>query len=586
MQHRTSSSHSLQNSRHKATLLIVLALFIGFFILRFPFRSKFLVNWDAVNFALGTYTFDVEHHQPHPPGYIGYVALGRFLNYVTGDANASLTFLSILSGAAAPAILFVLGLRFMRRRYAMVTAILFGLSPVVWYYSEVALTYSVEMVLTLLFLWIASCAHSRHSERALLSATVLLAGLGAVRQSTLAFLLPLWLYMMWRFPWSIRIRAVTILGVGNLAWFIPLIWLTGGPIVYIREMVDLIDYVVVRTSLASYNPWGPAQNFAFIGLGLLVGINFGLIIISFAFQRGVSLLTNLSAEDQKFLLLWITPPLLTYLLVHTGQVGYILLILPAVFLCIGILLSNLAQKASPTTRYLSRAPFKESAFLRRSMVTWLIVAFALSNVVIYFAIPEVAHALARSDDGEVREVVNKLRENLPGFENVNLEGRRGVLEAGARQYDIKYNDAHWQQLTDLIQQYDSDTTVVLAVPNSAGSFRHLMYYLPDYRVYAVGEDLHGAFGYLSLAYRRSSFYSVEGLRKARSTLYLPQTVRRLIIPDRAIYKRLDADIPHHTVTLDSGYKIIIVPVSREATLTFTDADGFIIRSGHYGNRER
>ncbi len=196
------------------------------------------------------------------------------------------------------------------------------------------------------------------------------------------------------------------------------------------------------------------------------------------------------------------------------------------------------------------------------------------------------HALARAEKTEVRVVVDELRENLPGFKSVNVEGRKGVLEAGARQYDIKHNDTHWQQLTDFVEQYDSVTTAVLAVPNSAGSFRHLMYYLPDYRVYALGEDLHGSFGYLSAAQRRISYYSVKGLREARPALYLPQTVERLIIPDRAIYKRLGADVPRHTVTLDSGYKVVIAPVSRGDTLLFADADSFLIRSGYYGNRER
>src|SRR5947209_8531368 len=33
---------------------------------RLPFRTRYLMNWDAAQFALGLNQFDVVHHQPHP----------------------------------------------------------------------------------------------------------------------------------------------------------------------------------------------------------------------------------------------------------------------------------------------------------------------------------------------------------------------------------------------------------------------------------------------------------------------------------------------------------------------------------------
>ena len=43
---------------------------------RLPYRARMLYNWDAVQFALALGEYDVVKHQPHPPGYILYVALG------------------------------------------------------------------------------------------------------------------------------------------------------------------------------------------------------------------------------------------------------------------------------------------------------------------------------------------------------------------------------------------------------------------------------------------------------------------------------------------------------------------------------
>ena len=42
-----------------------------------PFLAPSLEDIDSINFALGLREFDVARHQPHPPGYPVYVALGR-----------------------------------------------------------------------------------------------------------------------------------------------------------------------------------------------------------------------------------------------------------------------------------------------------------------------------------------------------------------------------------------------------------------------------------------------------------------------------------------------------------------------------
>ena len=66
---------------------------------RLPYRARMLYNWDAVQFALALHEYDVVKHQPHPPGYILYVALGRLVHGWTGDAAAAY----VLSPSAAPA---------------------------------------------------------------------------------------------------------------------------------------------------------------------------------------------------------------------------------------------------------------------------------------------------------------------------------------------------------------------------------------------------------------------------------------------------------------------------------------------------
>jgi len=66
-------------------LLLALSLSALTLLSRWPYRARMLYNWDAVQFALALKEYDVAKHQPHPPGYILYVGLGRLLNSFLHD---------------------------------------------------------------------------------------------------------------------------------------------------------------------------------------------------------------------------------------------------------------------------------------------------------------------------------------------------------------------------------------------------------------------------------------------------------------------------------------------------------------------
>ncbi len=63
-----------------------------------------LEDSDSVNFALGVRQFDVAHHQPHPPGYPIFIALGKIGTSVlarAGVATPDVRGLAIWSALAA-----------------------------------------------------------------------------------------------------------------------------------------------------------------------------------------------------------------------------------------------------------------------------------------------------------------------------------------------------------------------------------------------------------------------------------------------------------------------------------------------------
>lgn len=89
-------------------LLIAAAVVLG--ALHLPLLPSTLEDIDSVNFALGVRSFDVANHQPHPPGYPVYIALGKMavpaVRAVMGEAEAStvearaLAMVSLLAGVA------------------------------------------------------------------------------------------------------------------------------------------------------------------------------------------------------------------------------------------------------------------------------------------------------------------------------------------------------------------------------------------------------------------------------------------------------------------------------------------------------
>lgn len=531
--------------------LEVAALFVGFVLLRLPFRSEFLVNWDAVNFALGVEEFDVVHHQPHPPGYIGYVLLARGLWWLTGDANTSLTLLSVLAGGLAPAALYVLARRFTTRGHALAAAVLFGTAPLVWYYSSVALTYLLAAAVTLVVVWACHVARTERSGRHLLGVGVLLAALGALRQTDLVLMLPLAVYAAWPFGRRAQVTAGALFSALTAAWMVPLIWVSGGPIAYLRLSAELADLAGGSTWIFSLNVVGLLQNLSLVAFGIVLGMSVGLFVLPVALWRRVRPLRGLGHEDRRMLLLWAAPALVTYLFLHTGQMGYVLLVLPIGFLLLARTTAELADGAS-----LRPAPFVRPERALAGGMAGLVAA----NVASFFIVPTASLALVQP---EKKTVVNGMAGSFVEQEHINDQ---------VRQYNLRSNDGYWRAVIDGVEAFDPDTTAVLAVPSNRGSFRHLAYYLPEYRIYGVGQDRRGEPGFLFRARDRDTDYEVEGLADARSTFGLPEGVRTVLVPDPQLQEWIaDPGVTVEELSEDSA--MMVLRVRPGSVLTFTGEAG-------------
>lgn len=526
--------------------LITLLLLVVFVAVRLPFRSEFLVNWDAVNFALGIESFDLSHHQPHAPGYIGYVALGRLLAGFAQDANGALTLLSAVAGGVLPATAYLLARRFLDRRYAILSAVLLGTSPVVWYYSSVALTYIVSAALTVPFVWAAVTARQEESRRHLFMAAVLLASVGAIRQTDLVMLLPLFLYASWRFPRRTWLRAGALLAAVSALWLVPLLLVAGGLTRYLELSAELAQLAGGSTWALAANPVGWAQNIALVGVGVLFGLNVGLLAVPVCFRSRMTGLAPFGSHGRRMMLLWAAPALATYLLIHTGQIGYVLLILPAMTLWVG---SVAQSRAGVEVR--DRVPIR-----RWRLVPSGAVAVVVLNTAAFVFVPQATSTLVGMERGE---------RVARAMSVVVSDG--GVAER-TRQYDLVQNDRYWDRVVEFVESFDPDETVILTTPTSGGSFRHLGYYLEDYRILGVGFDLSGRFGYLFTAFEGENDYSISGLRSAEPVLELPEGTRWVIVADRAIQGRLTGVDPDRRLRVGAGADPVAFQVPAESSLVF------------------
>ncbi len=500
------------------------ALFVFSFLLRLPFISNALVNWDAVQFALATRSFDIARHQPHPPGYILYVGWGRLLTWMTGDANTAFVLTSLIAGSLSVALLYVLGREMIGARTALLAATLFALSPLVWYYSIVALTYAVESLFLLVVAWLCWRSLTGGGERLVLAAAVVLGLAGGVRQSTLVLVLPLWLYVAALSGRRAVWRGCAVLALTCIAWLVPLVWLAGGPLEYVTNGLSLLGFVGSKTSVFSGGLPAVLGNLVQVGGGLLVGLNLGLLLFGFAFWRRGVRPPALSRRHWAVLGLWAGPALAVFVFGHIGQVGYLLLVLPA--LC--LLLARYVETAG---EHLARS-FRLTPGLATALVAGVLAAAHILTVALA---PRTAHALL----------------NDP---------------VAASMVDVRDNDRFWQAVPPFLAQYTPQEAIVLAEASPWGSFRHAGYYLTDYRVYGVGNDRYGHFGWLYESFGGQTDYSLEG--RARRQMLRPTAARYAIILDPKIARTLVQDAPTAEVLATDYRTIWVIDLQGVETLTF------------------
>ena len=342
--------------------IVALVLAIVTVLSRLPFVAQRLWEWDSVLYARaleqGFHVDDVlAQMRPHPPGYIFYVgaaALGKGLGL---DSDHALIAVSVIASGAATAACYLLCRRFVGQIVSGALATAFAAAPLVWLHGEVAMPYILLAPLSTVLALAFRDARGAGARRTVL-VSFAFGALGGFRQDMLLFLLPLWLWMLWPATAGVRLRAVVAFVVGCVAWLAPTALLSDGLIAYVTRSVGQL---IGASAISAGTERSIALNAVLIGDSLFWG---GLLLLLALLVVGLSrALASLRGQrlpddgEAGFFALWLVPALLFYLFVHIGEWGYVLSLVPGIY----VLLAWLLARSSARERLVAVAVLANAA---------------------------------------------------------------------------------------------------------------------------------------------------------------------------------------------------------------------------------
>jgi hypothetical protein len=410
---------------------IPLLLFVITIISRIPFTSKLLYHMDSGHFALALEKYDVTVHQPHPPGYFLYIMLGRLVNLFIKDANSTFIFISILFSGLTVVAVYYLGREMFTKRSGIIAALVAMTSPNLWFHGEVALTYAVEAFFSVMIAFLCWKIYKGEHKYIWLSA-ILLGIAGGIRQNTMIFLLPLWLFSIKGVNIRKIIASFGLLVITCILWFIPMLSMTGGWTAYRDAFEELWLFNTGHISVFEKG-WSSFKIFfsSFFKF-TMYSIGAGILILSLT---AYSLIRNkrlklIEKYKLLFFSLWILPSVFFYLLIfiHPSNPGYVLIFQPALSILIAISIEYIGTELKQLTR--------------KDFINIIASVIIIINTGIFFFL---------SDPTTYRE--------------------------------IRIHDRDLAIILDGIKTFNPDQTAIFIPPYTFYSYRNIMYYLPEYRVY-------------------------------------------------------------------------------------------------------
>ncbi len=500
--------------RERWFLLLVAGLTCG---LRLPFRSHFLSNHDAVNYALALERFDMRVSQPHPPGYILYILWGRLLNALLNDPTRSLIGLSILGSSLAVVALYLITREMYDRRTGAIAVLLLCFNPTFWLFGEVALPYTLDLFASALLAWLCWRTEKRRTMKQLALTAFSLGLVGAFRPQTMVFLTPLFLYAARFYPGKQLIPATFIVALPFVSFFVPSVLVSGGPANVLRLMRRTVPvFYSQETMRKSVRVPRYIRNadttfrYVFRTLGELGA---PLVVIGVLAEK--RLLQFWRNSRLRFMVIWILPTFIFYLLIWPGNLGTILVCIPPFFLLAAAGLNRVLRS--------ERGGRPLGGLILLTILLWSTASFI---------------TLPRYPLGE------RYRE----FDNYQR---------------LVAIDAYYDAKLALLQEIPPEGTIVFA-----NDFRHLQYYLPTYRTYSYPTLYRSDPSLVKLVISVENG-QIEPWSGIHTQTLIPETTRRVVLFD---LPRELANVEPAALAARSraGQSIFIITVDEGATALWTE----------------
>lgn len=317
-------------------------------VARLPFATHTLWAWDSVLYARALEQgfhvgVDLADQRPHPPGYLFYVGAAAAARLFTGDSNTAIVVISVLASGLSAAAVYLLCRRYADRALALVIALGAATAPLAWTYGEVAMPYALLGLLSIVLAVLLRDARARPWPAALIASAAL--GLAAgFRQDVLLLLGPLWLWMLAARSWRERVLCIVAVGIAGLAWFLPSMSLSGGLTAYLASLGGQASRVSELSPAAGSDAL--VRNTLLTVYALFWGLlGFALLLVAGLVARLRA--RNRLTEDAAFFALWLVPAALIYLTIHIGDPGYLMSMLPGLYVACAALLAPIARRAAP-----------------------------------------------------------------------------------------------------------------------------------------------------------------------------------------------------------------------------------------------
>jgi len=413
--------------------ILIFALILAAFVIytRSKFHAHYLYSWDSVSFALSIEHFDVHLHQPHPPGYILYSYTIRALNPLFKDANHTMIALNIAATIGACLLLYKVVMLASGNEVAAIGAsALYAVNPVASFYGSIAEIYAVEgfWVVAIVYLLLLS----RKKNTNLIWAAAAMAVAGGFRPTTEVFMLPVFLACCLIRNRKVILLALTVLVIGNLLWFVPLVVKSDG----FESYMDAVRGQSERAA-ESASETGEEGSVIKLFLGILQAITIPVFLaILFRIQR-----VRFQNADWIFALA-ILPSLIFFIFFPFPKEGYLLVFIP---LLIGIGAAVLNRIYSMRAMIL--------IFIVACVATWFFFAKPLesSTVLDDFTEPNVEMIRAKMD---------RVRDFIQTVDGLQGDGHRIFV------LDSRHFFPNWRTI---VYYYPNDP-IYLVLPNKKRAY--------------------------------------------------------------------------------------------------------------------